>query len=207
MDGPSLPPSPSTTAPPPEPPGYVYAATDLRPRQTREMELCRKASDFDWLYTGAMFTGVGASIYLSSTPLKEGDTAPIRLIGPAAVGLFWGGFLSGGWLSLPQCDPLWVGGPPPEGNVRVSWPMAVTISLIAVTTAPAIDYIFLGPVKSWWEVSERSARVFVAMGAGALGAFMPYVIKPRTWAARLELDKIRMAPVAGGATVGFGTTF
>lgn len=204
---PTLPPPASTTAPPPEPPGYVYAASDLRPRQTREIELCKKASDFDWLYTGTMLAGEAASIYLSSTPLKEGESAPVRLLGPAAVGFFWGGFLSGGYLSLPKCDPLWAGGAPPEGDVRASWPMAVTISLISIATAPAIDYIFLGPVKPWWEVPERSARIFVAMGTGVLGSLFPYLVPPSTWAARKEIDKIRLAPVAGGATVGWGTAF
>src|SRR5438477_12984121 len=29
---------------------YVYAATDERPRGDREVQLCDRASDFDWLY-------------------------------------------------------------------------------------------------------------------------------------------------------------
>lgn len=207
MDAPSLPPSPTAAAPPAEPSGYVYAATDLRPRQTREIELCKHASEFDWLYTGAALVGVGASIWASSGPLKEGETAPVRLLGPAAVGLFWGGFLSGGYLSLPKCDPMWAGGPPPEGDVRSSWPIAVTISLVSVTTAPALDYIFLGPVKPWWEVPERSARVFVAMGAGAIGSLLPYLIPPKTWAARKEIDRMRVMPVEGGAMLGWRGVF
>lgn len=207
MDATSLPPPPTSAAPPPEPPGYVYAATDLRPRQTREIELCKRASTFDWLYTGVAFGGLVASVIASSGPLKEGESAPVRLLGPGAVGLFWGGFLSGGYLSLPKCDPMWAGGPPPEGDVRASWPMALTITLASIATAPAIDYTFLGPVKPWWEVPERSARVFVAMGTGALGALLPYLVPPKTWAARKEIDRMRVMPVEGGAMLGVRGVF
>ncbi len=207
MDAPALPTTAAPSAPLPEPPGYVYAATDLRPRQTREIELCRKAADFDWLYTGVMAVGTGASIVLSSGALKEERKPGVRLLGPSAVGFFWGGFLSGGYLSLPKCDPLWAGGAPPEGDVRASWPVALTITLVTIATAPAIDYIFLGPVDLDWSVRERSARVGVAMAAGAIGSLFPYLLPPTPWAARKEIDKIRLAPVAGGAMFGWGGTF
>jgi hypothetical protein len=202
VDAPSLPPSPAS-----DPPGYVYAATDLRPRQTREIELCKKASDFDWLYTGTMFTGALVGLLLSSGPIKQGQSAPVRLLGPATSGFFWGGFLSGGYLALPKCDPLWAGGPPPEGDIRASWPMALTIAMVSIATAPAMDYIFLGPVPSSWPVPERSARVFVSMGASALGALFPYVVPPKTWAARQEIDRIRVMPVEGGAVMGWSGVF
>ena len=65
VDGP---PPASTTrarAAPPDRPAYVYAATDYRPRQPREIALCEKASSFDWLYTGTMAAGLVGSEYLS----------------------------------------------------------------------------------------------------------------------------------------------
>lgn len=201
----ALPAPPPTSLP--DPPAYVYAPTDIRPRQTREIELCKRASDFDYVYTGAMAAGFTAGVLLSSDTLKEAHEPGIRLLGPAAVGFFWGGFLSGGWLSLPKCDPLWAGGPPPEGDVRSSWPIALTITMLSLATAPAIDYIFLGPVDLDWRVTERSARIFVAMGASVAGSLFPYLVPPKTWAARKEIDRLRVTPVAGGATLGWGTSF
>ncbi|MDB5219691.1 MAG: hypothetical protein JWO86_7618 [Myxococcaceae bacterium] len=194
-------------AAPPDPPAYVYSATDYRPRQPREIALCEKASSFDWLYTGTMFGGVIGSTLLSVGPLKQSQSPGVRLIGPAALGLFWGGFLSGAWLSLPKCDPLWAEGTPPEGNVRAAWPMAAAISLLAVVTAPAIDYVFLGAVPVEWRVIERSGRVFVAMGTGLLGSLFPYVLSPRPWSAKKQIDRIRLGEVAGGPFVSYGFVF
>jgi hypothetical protein len=190
-----------------DPPAYVYAATDSRPRQPREIALCEKASSFDWLYTGTMAAGVVGSELLSVGPLKQSQTPAVRLVGPGALGLFWGGFLSGAWLSLPKCDPLWAGGTPPEGNVRTAWPMAVAISLLAAVTAPAIDYVFLGAVPVDWAVIERSGRVYVAMGAGVVGSLIPYVLSPKTWSAHKEIERIRLGEVAGGPFVSYGFVF
>src|SRR6516225_10236839 len=97
-----------STAPPPEP--YVYAATDIRPRQAREIELCNKGSSFDWLYTSTFAAGVGVGIYLNTQFFKMSGEPGVRLIGPGVLGFAWGGFLSGGYLSLPKCDPLWAYG-------------------------------------------------------------------------------------------------
>ena len=186
---------------------YVYAPTDIRPRQPREIALCARASQFDWLYTGSMGLGLIASEYVSLGHLKYTEHASTRLIGPGLIGFFWGGLLSGGYLSLPKCDPLWAYGPPPEGNVRADWPLAAAISLIATVTAPALDYVFLGPVPINWPVPERSARVFIAMGTGLLGSLFPYLVPPRTWAAKLEIERIRIGEVAGGPFVSYGFTF
>jgi hypothetical protein len=209
LDG-SLPPdahAPGAQALPPDPPAYVYAATDYRPRQPREIELCTKASSFDWMYTGSMALGLVASEYLSIGVLKQSETPGLRVVGPAFVGFFWGAFLSGGYLSLPKCDPLWAYGPPPEGNVRAAWPMAVAISLIATVTAPALDYVFLGPVPIHWPVPERSGRLFLTMGTGLLGSLFPYLVPPKTWAAKLEIERIRLGEVAGGPFVSYGFAF
>lgn len=195
------------SAAPPDPPAYVYAATDYRPRQPREIALCEKASSFDWLYTGTMAAGVIGSSALSIGPLKQSETPAVRLVGPGMVGLFWGGFLSGAWLSLPKCDPMWAEGTPPEGNVRAAWPIAAAISLLATVTAPAIDYVFLGAVPINWAVTERSGRVFLAMGTGLLGSLVPYMLPPRTWSAKKEIDRIRLGEVAGGPFVSYGFVF
>lgn len=197
----------SAQASPPEPPAYVYAATDYRPRQPREIQLCEKASTFDWLYTGVMAAGLVASEYESIGLVKFSEKPAVRLTGPALVGFFWGGFLSGGYLSLPKCDPMWAEGAPPEGNIRAVWPMAAAISLLATVTAPALDYVFLGAVPVNWPVPERSARVFVAMGTGLAGSLFPYLVPPKTWAAKREIDRIRIGEVAGGPFISYGLTF
>jgi hypothetical protein len=197
----------AAAAPLADPPAYVYAASDNRPRQPREIELCEKANNFDWLYTGTMLAATVGASYIDIGVVKESEEPGIRLIGPGLVGFFWGAFLSGGYLSLPKCEPTWAYGAPPEGNVRVSWPMAAAISLVAVVTAPAIDYIFLGNVPVHWPVIERTERVFLAMGTGLVGSLFPYVVKPRPWAARLEIDKIRVGATNGGAFMSYGFTF
>jgi hypothetical protein len=192
---------------PPDPPAYVYAATDYRPRQAREIELCRRASDFDWKYTGAMAVGFGVAEYLSLSVLKYQEEPGLRLIGPGLIGFFWGGFLSGGYLSLPKCDPLWADGAPPEGNIRATWPIATVITMLATVTAPVMDYAFIGPVPRYWTDLERSGRVYVAMGTGALGSLFPYLLPPRTWAAKKQIDRIRVGDVAGGPFFSYTLTF
>jgi hypothetical protein len=169
--------------------------------------LCEKASSFDWMYTGAMGLGVVAAEYVSIGQLKQSEQPGVRLIGPGLIGFFWGAFLSGGYLSLPKCDPLWAAGAPPEGNVRARWPIAAAITLISAVTAPALDYVFLGAVPVHWPVPERSARVFIAMGTGIAGSLFPYLVPPKTWRARKEIDRIRIGEVAGGPFVSYGFTF
>lgn len=199
-------------APPAQPPeqpkhAYVYAATDIRPRQTREIELCERASRFDWQYTGAFVLGFAGSIYLNINHLKHTREPGVRLIGPGLIGFTWGGFLSGGYLSLPKCDPVWAYGPPPEGNVRATWPLAITTALVAGFMAPILDYTFLGPVKVDWSVPERSARVFIAAGSAILGAIFPYILPPKTWAAAKEIERIRVQGTVGGAELSYTLAF
>jgi hypothetical protein len=198
--------APAALPPPPEQ-AYVYAATDIRPRQTREIELCEKASHFDWQYAGTFAVAFGASIYLNIGQLKHTGSAATRLLGPAAVGFSWGGLLSGGYLSLPKCDPLWAYGAPPEGNVRLDWPFAAAVAIISGVTGPIMDYAFLGPVKLQWAVEERSARVFIAAGFGVLGSLFPYLLPPRTWAAKKEIERIRVNGMTGGAAFTYTLAF
>lgn len=190
-----------------DPPSYSYAASDLRPRQAREIELCEKASTFDWQYTGGWFLAFAGSVYLNIGYLKHTNEPGIRLIGPGLVGFTWGGTLGGGFLSLPKCDPMWAPSIPPEGDVRASWPLATAITVLAGAMSPIMDYTFLGPVKPEWTVPERSARVFVAAGAGVIGALVPYLLPPRTWRAKKEIEKMRLEGIPGGATLGWSTTF
>ena len=190
-----------------EAPAYVYAANDLRPRQPKEIELCETASHFDWQYTGAFALGFSASVYANIDRLKHQGEVGLRLLGPALVGFTWGGFLSGGFLSLPKCDPLWAEGAPPEGNIRADWPMATAITVLAGVTAPFMDYAFLGPVKVFWAVEERSARVFIASATGMLGALFPYLLPPRTWSARKQIDRMRVEGTIGGASMTYTVRF
>lgn len=199
--------SPATLPPSPEQAPYVYAATDIRPRQTREIELCEKASHFDWQYTGGFLLGFVGSVWLNIDKLKGSSSFPVRMLGPAMVGFTWGGFLSGGYLSLPKCDPLWAYGPPPEGNVRAQWPIATAISVTSAIMSPFMDWLFLGPPKLWWDVSERSARVFVAAGFGVIGSLFPYILPPRTWSAAKEIERIRVQGLPGGAQLSYGFAF
>jgi hypothetical protein len=190
-----------------EPPAYVYAAGDIRPRQPREIELCAKASSFDWLYTGTFATGVGVGIWVNTQILKQNGEPGLRLLGPAGIGFAWGGLLSGGYLSLPKCDPLFAYGAPPEGDIRSQVPLAAAISLLATITAPAMDFIFLGAEKPEWHDWERSSRVFVAMGTGLAGSLFPYLVPPKTWAAKKEIERIRLGEVAGGPFVSYAVSF
>jgi hypothetical protein len=199
--------APDALPPPPVEAPYVYAATDIRPRQSREIQLCETASHFDWEYTGAFAAAFATSIWLDTGPIKGADSAWVRLIGPALVGFSFGGFLSGGFLSLPKCDPLWAEGPPPEGNVRAIWPIATGIAVLSGVMGPIMDYTFLGPVKLDWPVGERSLRIFVASGFGVLGSLFPYLVPPKTWAARKEIDRMRVEGTPGGALATYTVKF
>lgn len=206
MDAQPPPPSPSADVPP-DPPAYVYAATDLGPRQAREIELCETASHFDWLYTGSFLLGFIGANYINIGYLKHGQDPGYRLIGPGLVGFTWGGFLAGGYLSLPKCEPQRAPNIPPEGDVRASWPMIFAITAVAGITAPMLEATFLGAGKPDWTVPERSARVFIGSGAGIIGSLFPYVISPRPWAAKKEIEKLRVEGLPGGAMLGWRTTF
>jgi hypothetical protein len=173
----------------------------------RETALCERASHFDWIYTTAFALGFVGSIHVNIDKLKHTEEPGLRLLGPGLIGFTWGGFLSGGYLSLPKCDPTWSYAPPREGNVRAMWPLATTLAITSAVMAPIMDYTFLGPIKPDWPVGERSLRIFVAAGAGILGSLFPYVLPPRTWAAAKEIERLRIEGMPGGAQVSYGTTF
>jgi hypothetical protein len=195
------------TEPAVDPPAYVYAATDLRPRQAREIELCEKASHFDWVYSGAWLLSYIGTTYLDIGYLKHTQEPGYRLAGAGMASFTWGGFLGGSYLALPKCEPEWTPSVPPEGDVRSQWPLVTAIVVLAGITAPIMEFTFLGPLKPEWTVPERTARVFVGVGAGILGSLFPFVLPPRTWAAKKEIEKMRVEGLPGGAMLDWRTTF
>ena len=207
----------------PDPPpvyGAMYgsAAGDIYPLDARERALCATASHPDWVYLGGLLVLDGAGIWAgSSAAIKFSDSIPIRFTGPVMIGLTWGATLGGGFLALPKCSRSWVEGPPPEGQVRTEWPLALSFALLAGTTAPIVNAIAFGnctyqcgngSLPLAWSTFEREMHVLAAGVAGAGGALLPYLLPPKTWAAARELDRIRFgADAHGGGFVEYSTTF
>jgi hypothetical protein len=183
--------------PPPPPPAYVYAATDERPRGKRETELCESASTPDWLYFGASVVLTVGAITLDNE-VKYDSSIFVRQLGPSSVGFFWGLTLSGGYLSIPKCTMDYAGGYPPEGDVRVVWPMAVAFAVLAGITAPILVATENGVPSPSWTDGEREMRVGLASGFGVLGTLVPYLLPPRTWSAARELEHLRAGTTADG---------
>jgi hypothetical protein len=214
-------PPPQAPSPWAEPPAYFYPATQLSPRKGREEELCERASSTDWLYIGAMGLGVIGSAYADLAYFKhwphgENPAAPrpptfgdsvVRTMPPAFFGLFWGGLVGGTYLALPKCSPTWVDAPPPEGEVRSTLPIAVSLALLSGLTAPFLVATYTGPIKVEWPVSERWVRHIVPVGTAIAGAFIPYLLPPRTWAAKKELERIRFGGDGTSAFVSYTVAF
>lgn len=220
-------------APPPnlpDPPPYVYAASDSRPRQAREIELCSQASTTDWLYLSGLGAGLVGSITLDTLVFRptgaqkekedynvwrariEGDMSlpAARTFGSGLVGLSVGALVGGFYLTLPKCDPHFAYGPPPEGSMRSTWPTALTLGLVSAVVAPlvvAIESASPYGYISQWEVSERAIHFVVPAVTGFVGAFLPYLLPPRTWRAAREIERIRGGVTSGGAFVGYSFTF
>jgi hypothetical protein len=179
----------------------VYAATDERPRTPEEQKLCAKASAVDWLYLGSgiLLTAgaIALDVYERTTflsPSQEG----IRFLGPAGVGLTWGFTLGGGYLALPKCAPDYVNAPPPEGNVRTDWEIALMFAALAGLTAPIVVQVETGQDNGAWTDTERIMRLVIASGTGIAGALLPYLLPPKTWRAAKELEHLRASPTADG---------
>jgi hypothetical protein len=189
-----------TPAVPADAPGDIY------PRTPRERELCETASRPDWLYLGALVAlDAGAIAFGSNADVKYSDSFALRYGAPTAIGLTWGATVGGAWLALPQCSHSWVGEPPPEGGVREKWPLAMAFALLAGATAPVVNAIAIGstlPIN--WTTEEREAHVITAGLAGFAGAWLPYLLPPRTWRAARELERIRLGVSAlHGAPRGY----
>lgn len=201
----AAPPPASSAAPAPKPP--PPAATDLYPRDARERELCSKASSPDWLYLAIPPVMVAGAIALDSQGLKYQESAFVRMLGPASVGLTWGFMFGGSYLALPKCSPTYVSTIPVDGDVRASWPLALAIAMFAGATAPVVVGIETGPVPREWETIERSMRLITA-GVTAFGAaLLPYLLPPKTWRAMKEIKEIRAGATKDGFFVGVGVTF
>lgn len=207
----AVPPSPPAVVSPAaqQPPAaHFIAATDIRPRAGKEQELCERASHTDWLYlSGLVALDVGA---IALHPALKFDSSQfIRTLGPAFIGLTWGATLGGAPLTRPACDPTWVWSPPPEGDVRARWPLALAMSGLAAATAPLLVGIVTGNLDSEWSFSERSSRLWIAAGSGFIGSFLPYIpaLSPRPWRAARELEHLRAMPVVGGAMGTYSFTF
>ncbi|HEY8079364.1 MAG TPA: hypothetical protein VIF62_34775, partial [Labilithrix sp.] len=90
---------------------------------------------------------------------------------------------------------------------RSNIPIAAAISLLATITAPAMDFVFLGAEKPEWHDWERSTRVFLGMGTGLAGSLFPYLVPPKTWAAKKEIERIRLSTVSGGPFLSYAVSF
>lgn len=185
-------------------PEYHRAPGQIYPRDRREFELCSSASHPDWVYLAALVALDAAGIaYGSSGGVKYSDSSVVRFTGPVSIGLPWGATLGGAWLALPKCSLHWAGGAPPEGDAHSTWPLALSIALLAGATAPIVNGIAIGnnlPLS--WSDEERVAHVVVAGVAGFAGALLPYLLPPRTWSAARELERLRLGVDASSGRSG-----
>ncbi len=211
---------------PPQPPvPYAYAPSDIYPRGAEEEELCRRASHPDWIYLGALAAlDTGAFYWGGTDTFRWSDSIAVRLAGPAMIGVTWGATVGGAWLALPKCRRHWVGEPPREGDVRATWPVALSLALLAGVTAPVVNGISVGyctdqptatsshqcqgGLPGNWDDTERVTHVVVAGVAGFGGALLPYLIPPSTWRAAREIDRIRVgADGRGNAFLSYSGSF
>ena len=191
-------------AAPVDPPAYVYAASDTRPRGPREIKLCERASTFDWLYFLAPVLLDVGTIALDSQYLKQKSPPFAPYLGGGLVGFAWGWTLGSFPMALPQCSPDWVSSAPPEGDIRSHWDLAAAFTILAAGTAAIVVGTETGPIPAKadgtpaWSQGVRSTRLFIAAGGGALGALFPYLVPPRTWSAAAELRHLRAGTTADG---------
>jgi hypothetical protein len=196
--------------PPPPPAVYQSAAGDIYPRTKREAELCAAASRPDWLYLGGLVALDAGAIWGGSSDLvKWSSSIPVRaVLGPGVIGLTWGATVGGAWMALPQCSSTWVDAPPPEGQVRVRWPLALSLAVLAGITAPVINGVAIGfDLPEAWSNFERGMHLVVAGVAGFGGALLPYLFPPSTWSAARELERIRFSTDEHSAFIGYGRSF
>jgi hypothetical protein len=188
---------------------YAYAATEGPGQAARERDLCKTASQFDWIYSGSTVLLTAGAIALDNLVVQSAKEPELRLTGPALIGITWGSVLGGGYLSLPKCDAGFVDGAPPDGDVHVRWPIAVAVALLAGATAPLVVGIETGtgPSTDPWSTTERSMRLVVASAAGIGGSLLPYVLPPRTWRAAQELRRIRAGADGRAAFLSYTLSF
>ena len=193
--------APSTDAPRVR---YGFAPGDIYPRGAREAELCEAASTVDWEYfLGLAVLDTGAVWLGTSYDMKYTYSEPVRYTGPAMIGLTWGATVGAAWLALPKCSMHWVGEAPREGATRQVWPLALSFALLGGVTAPIVNRIADGSEAQAWSNTERVMHVVTAGVFGFAGAFVPYLLPPKTWAAAREIEKLRINASAQGAFVGY----
>lgn len=209
--------SPDLTTPPAivEPAPPRVAATDFYARGSHEEELCKSASHPDWLYLAIPPLLVAGAVSLDALVFKYdwatfgGTTGSpvVRDVGPMLVGATWGLLVGSFHPSLPKCSPHFVSTIPPEGQVRTSWPIALSFALLAGITAPVVDYIAIGAVPDAWTNEERVSRIILA-GTFAFGmALFPYLVPPKPLRAMRELMNIRASVSAQGTFVNYTLRF
>jgi hypothetical protein len=192
----------------PPPPAITVAATDLYPRNAREQELCDAASRPDWLYLAIPPVLLAGAIVLDvSDAVKYAGSAPVRVLGSGSIGLTWGLLVGSIYPSMPKCSHHFTTTAPPEGQVRTTWPIAVSFALLAAITAPILDYVALGPVPVDWGTDERVTRVVVASALAFGTAFIPYLIPPKPMRATRELLNLRPAISAHSAFISYSLQF
>ena len=194
-------------AAPPPPPTMIVAATDLYPRGSRERELCDAASHPDWLYLAIPPLLVAGAIALDTQVFKYDPNVSVRELGPTFVGLTWGLFVGSFYPSLPKCSPHFTTTVPPEGQVRTSWPIALSFAIFAGMTAPVVDYIAIGSVPDQWNDGERVARVLLSGGLAFGAALIPYLIPPKPLRATRQLLDLRPSVSAHGTFVTYSLRF
>ena len=190
----------------------TVAATDLYPRTAREKELCEAASTVDWLYLGISPPLIAGAIALDTQVFKYDPSVFVRELGPSFIGLTWGFFVGSFYPSMPKCSPHFTSTVPPEGQVRTSWPVALSFALLAAMTAPVLDWIVIGPVPAnntteLWPTEERVMRIVLA-GTIAFGsALLPYLLPPKPLRASRKLIDIRPTVGPGSAFVSCSLKF
>lgn len=132
----------------------------------------------------------------------------VRLLAPAVQGLGWGFFMGSIFPSLSQCSDHWVPTPQREGSYSSRWPIALAIAGFAGITAPVGLGIATGyEFPKDWSVTERQARLFISGFSAFGGALLPYLLPPRTWAARKELERLRFEASPQGFYLGWSGRF
>jgi hypothetical protein len=181
----------------------ALAPGDIYPRDAHERELCARASYPDWYYLEGLAALDVAAILFSSLDVVnvKGWGSYPSLVGPLVLGTAWGMTVGGAWLALPKCSPSWVSEPGRDGDVRETWPLAISLALLAGATAPVLNAIVVGSnsLPQEWSTLERELHVIAAGLAGFGGAFLPYLIPPRTWRASRELERIRFGVGVNGS--------
>ena len=101
--------------------------------RARERELCESASTARLALPrdSAARSSPGAIALDTHSLQVRPERASSATSGPSLVGLTWGLFVGSFYPSMPKCSPHFVPTAPPEGEVRTSWPIALSFALLA----------------------------------------------------------------------------